>query len=133
MVVQLVASKNERKERNDQLNHASNFINKIALPVRDGILFLTVDDIICFEADGMYTKVHSKSKGVILISKPLKHFDNLMKNKPLFFRPHRSFLINLNHIKQFIKKDGAYIVMENELAVSISKEKREEFLELMYY
>ncbi|GAA4276110.1 LytR/AlgR family response regulator transcription factor [Aquimarina mytili] len=132
MVIQLVTSNDERKERKDQLYYSSDFLNKIALPVSDGILFLTTDDIICFEADGMYTKVHSKSKGVILISKPLKHFDSLMKNKPLFFRPHRSFLINLNHIKQFIKKDGAYIIMENELTVSISKEKREKFLELIY-
>jgi len=123
----------KKNQLHDKLLELSNAFktaafNKIALPVSDGVRFVPLDDIICFKADGMYTKVFSLSEGEILISKPLKHFVEMLQNKSLFYRPHRSFLINLKHIKQFVKKDGSYIVMENDISVAISKEKKEEFL-----
>ncbi|MFD2561238.1 LytR/AlgR family response regulator transcription factor [Aquimarina rubra] len=124
------AKKNQLHDKLLELSNAfkTASFNKIALPVSDGVHFIPLDDIICFKADGMYTKVFSLSEGELLISKPLKHFQALLENKPLFYRPHRSFLINLKHIKQFVKKDGSYIIMEGDISVTISKEKKEEFL-----
>ncbi|MEL6561601.1 MAG: LytTR family transcriptional regulator DNA-binding domain-containing protein [Bacteroidota bacterium] len=51
----------------------------------------------------------------------------------MFYKSHRSFLINLQHIKQFVKSEGGYIVMDNDQIVSLSKEKRTEFLDLVAY
>ncbi len=107
---------------------ANNNFNKIALPVSEGITFLEYNELIMFKADGMYTKISTKSEGELLISKPLKHFFELLQNQSQFYRPHRSFLINLKYIKSYIKKDGGYILMDNGETVSISKEKRDEFL-----
>lgn len=126
----------KKNQLHDKLSELSNAFktasfNKIALPVSNGVHFIPLDDIICFQADGMYTKVFSLSEGELLISKPLKHFQGLLENKPLFYRPHRSFLINLKHIKQFVKKDGSYIIMENDISVTISKERKEEFLSVV--
>ncbi|MBQ4819872.1 LytTR family DNA-binding domain-containing protein [Aquimarina sp. MMG016] len=122
--------KGQLHDRLQELSKALNTksFNKIALPMSDGVHFLSLDDIICFKADGMYTRVYSRSEGEMMISRPLKHFEGIMQDKPLFYRPHRSFLINLHYIKQFVKKDGSYIIMENDMSVSISKERREEFL-----
>ena len=83
------------------------------------------------EADGMYTNVTTLSEGDILVSKPLKFFVDLLQNIKMFYRPHRSFLINLAFIKEYIKKDGGYIVMENDKTVSISNDKKEEFLTIV--
>lgn len=104
---------------------------KIGLPVTDGILFLELEDIILMEADGMYTKVYSQNSGSEVVSKPLKYFVDILNKSQLFYRPHRSFLINIKHIKQYVRKDGNYIVMNNDMIVSISKEKRDEFLEIV--
>ena len=80
--------------------------------------------IIGLEADAMYTKVSTINDGTILVSKPLKFFIDLMQNIKNFYKPHRSFLINLMHIKEYVKKDGGYILMENNKTVSISKDKK---------
>lgn len=109
---------------------SANF-SKIGLPVADGILFLEFNDIILFKADGMYTKVYSKKEGEILISKPLKFIADNLENNTIFFRPHRSYLINLSYIKQFVRSDGNYIIMDNGTEASLSKEKREEFLQIV--
>ncbi|MDA0177330.1 MULTISPECIES: LytR/AlgR family response regulator transcription factor [Mesoflavibacter] len=104
---------------------------KIGLPNSNGIKFVDFTDIIMFEADGMYTNVTTQSEGDILVSKPLKFFVDLLQNIKMFYRPHRSFLINLAFIKEYIKKDGGYIVMENDKTVSISNDKKEEFLTIV--
>lgn len=104
---------------------------KIGLPNSNGIKFVNFTDIIMLEADGMYTNVTTQSEGNILVSKPLKFFVDLLQNIKMFYRPHRSFLINLAFIKEYIKKDGGYIVMENDKTVSISNDKKDEFLTIV--
>lgn len=104
---------------------------KIGLPNSNGIKFVNFTDIIMLEADGMYTNVTTQSEGDILVSKPLKFFVDILLNIKMFYRPHRSFLINLAFIKEYIKKDGGYIVMENDKTVSISNDKKEEFLSIV--
>ncbi|MBQ4819869.1 response regulator transcription factor [Aquimarina sp. MMG016] len=125
--------RNQIHNRLNELSHIfkNNSFHKIALPISDGIFFMELDDIICFQADGMYTKVYTVSKGEILISKPLKHFDTMMQDRPHFYRPHRSFIINMGHIKQYIKKEGSYLIMDNGMTVSISKERKEELLQFI--
>ena len=65
------------------------------------------------------------------MSKPLKFFVEALQKINLFYRPHRSYLINLSRIKEYVKKDGGFIIMENNKAVSISNDKKEEFLTLV--
>ena len=108
----------------------SNF-KKIGLPYTDGIKFVNFDDIIMLEADGMYTKVYLKNTKDILVSKPLRFFLELFTAETTFYKPHRSFLINLMYIKEYVKKDGGYILMENDKTVSISNDKKEEFLTIV--
>lgn len=125
-----------QKNVSEQLNElktsfSSHHFKKIGLPVSDGILFIELEDIICLEADGMYTKFYTKNNGSKIVSKPLKHFMELLDDHREFYRPHRSYCINMRYIKQYVKKDGGYLVMDNDVIVSISREKREEFLLLM--
>ena len=79
----------------------------------------------------MYTKITISNAPEILVSKPLKHFVELLGGQSMFYKPHRSFLINLSYIKEYIKKDGGYIVMDNDKTVSISNDKKEEFLSIV--
>jgi two-component system LytT family response regulator len=110
---------------------ASSNFNKIGLPFADGFKFVDFNQIILLEADGMYTKITTVNESEILVSKPLKHFVSLLGKIKTFYRPHRSYFINLKYIKEYIKKDGGYIIMDNNETVSISKDKKEEFLAIV--
>lgn len=104
---------------------------KIGLPVSTGIKFVELKDIILFEGEGMYVRVYLVNQDEILISKPLKYFSDLLEGIPYFYKPHKSFLVNLRYIKEFVKSDGGYVVLDNEKTVSVSKEKRSEFLRIV--
>lgn len=110
---------------------SENNFNKIGLPFADGIKFVNFDDIVMLEADGMYTTVSIINDKPVTVSKPLRFFVNALEKINTFYRPHRSFLINLKFIKEYIKKDGGYIVMENDKTASVSKDKKNEFLTIV--
>lgn len=106
-------------------------LNKMVLEIPKGILFVAHDDILLFEADGMYTKVYMKNSETQLICKPLKHFVEQLEDKPIFYKPHRSYLINLKYMKELSKKDGFHIIMENLKTIPVAKEKKDEFLQFV--
>lgn len=127
----LGASKIDRRLEELKKSFADNNFSKLGLPVADGIKFVDFKDIVMLEADGMYTKISTLKDPEILISKPLKYFVDILTKQTIFYKPHRSYLINLTFIKEYIKKDGGYIVMDNDKSVSISKDKKDEFLTIV--
>jgi two-component system LytT family response regulator len=54
-----------------------------------------------------------------------------MLPKNQFFRIHKSFLINVNHIKKYIKTDGGSVLMQNGDILDVSRRKKQEFLDFL--
>jgi len=104
---------------------------KLALEVPRGILFIDHDDVLYFEADGMYTRVFLEGNAQELIAKPLKFFVEQLNGVSSFYKPHRSYLININNVSEFNKKDGGYLVMKNQKKVSISRDNKEAFFKVL--
>jgi two-component system LytT family response regulator len=126
-------SQNQLQQRLLELKNSlsSDKFSKLALPVEDGVLFVKLDEIYVLEADGMYTTFNLTNYRKILISKPLKYFSDLLEHKELFYKPHRSYLVNLKYLQKVVKKEGTYIEMENEMRIPVSKEKKEELINLL--
>ncbi len=134
--VSKVKEKVGRKQLTQRLEELRNSlsapsISKVAFPLSDGVLFVAFDELISLEADRMYTKVYTKNDGDFIVSKPMKFFAKHLENIQYFYRPHRSYLINLQYIKKYVNKDGGYILMDNGQMVSVSKDKKKELFELL--
>nr|NQU90820.1 response regulator transcription factor [Bacteroidota bacterium] len=102
---------------------------KIILKTQENIHLMDIQDIVFCESDGCYTRIYTKDKNKILISKLLKEYDELLQGAG-FYRVHKSYLINLRHIKRFEKQDGGNIVLTNEHKLPVASRKKEELLEL---
>jgi len=102
---------------------------RIALTTADGLIFAATQDIIYCEAESNYTTVVLSGGKKIVVSKVLKEIDEAL-NGPDFFRVHNSYLINLNRIKKFVRGDGGYVVMDNDIAIGISRSRRQEFMDM---
>jgi two-component system LytT family response regulator len=100
---------------------------KIVLRTSDSIYVVNVKDIIRCEADENYTTFYLLDKQKILISKPLKEYDELLAEFG-FFRVHQSHLINLDYFKQYKKADGGYAVMTDGSTLPVSSRKKDLFL-----
>ncbi len=104
-------------------------ISKIALPISGGLMFVSPEDIISLTADGAYTKVTLVEGSRLLISKKLKEFEDVLTAHPLFFRTHRSYMINFKFVKQFNRRDGGIIILKNDEEILLAKERRDEFFQ----
>ena len=105
-------------------------LNKICLASSEGFEFIKVEDIIYCKAEGSYSLFILKYEDNLLVSKHLKAYEDLLLEQD-FMRVHNSFLINLKEVKKYIKADGGYIIMNNDDSVSISRSRKEGFLEVM--
>jgi two-component system, LytTR family, response regulator len=103
---------------------------KIVLRTADRYHFVMIGDIIRCESDGSYTKFFLSDGTSILISKTMKEYEDLLSGFG-FFRPFKSDLINLKHIKAYDKADGGFIVMSDNSRVPVSDRKKEEFFKLL--
>ena len=103
-------------------------VQKIALPVSDGLLFVETKDIVYLRADGSDTNIYLTNGPKLLVSKKLKEFESLL-GQPMFYKTHRSFIINLHLIKQYVRQDGGYIVMNNDETVSLARDRKDDFLQ----
>jgi two-component system, LytTR family, response regulator len=81
-------------------------------------------------AEGSYCKFILTSNKTILLSKTVGSVEEILKDHPDFFRAHKSYLVNLKHIDRYIRGDGGEIVMQDGTMISLSRNKKDEFLQL---
>jgi two-component system LytT family response regulator len=103
---------------------------KLAIPTSDGMEYLKTSEIIRIEADRSYSWFFLDNKRKILVSRNLKEYQELLNDRN-FFRPHNSHLINLVHVKRYIRSDGGSIEMSDGSFVPISRTRKDLFVTRM--
>lgn len=88
-------------------------------------LKIEIADIIMFEAHINYTTIHLMNGKKIMVSKTLKSFEKLLLNHH-FYRIHRAFLINSQHLQAYDSTLGQ-ARLTNNYTVSTSRRKKEVF------
>jgi two-component system LytT family response regulator len=113
----------------ENMKNLSNPVQRIALSTGDGLIFVNTADIMYCQAESNYTNVVMAKGNKVLIAKTLKDIDETLSGKD-FFRVHNSYLVNINHIKKFVRGDGGYILMNDDTHITIARSKREEFFDM---
>lgn len=103
---------------------------RISLHSQDKIMVTEIDEIIRCESDGNNTEFSLTSGKKIYVTKTLKQFENLLAQHD-FLRVHQSHLINVARIREFIRKDGGYLVMDNGHKIPVSVRKRSEVMRVL--
>ncbi len=98
---QLIVNQKKIETLLENMGSNSGAFNKIAIPSNEGYMFVTVNDIICCEASMNYTIVYTNKNEKIVSTRGLKEFEELL-NPQLFFRCHKSWIVNLNYIKKYV-------------------------------
>lgn len=112
------------------INTSEDFVfGKMALPTANGHVFIEPNEIIYLEADEEYTRIKTIN-ATYLISKHLKYFEARLSSTR-FFRIHKSFLLNLEHIRSVVKNEGGHVIMSDEKLVPVGRSRKKEFSILM--
>jgi two-component system LytT family response regulator len=100
---------------------------RLCLPTLKGFSVVKLEEIVYCEAQRSYTIFRLADNKTVMISKPLFDYDRLLADT-IFFRIHKSFLINLLHVKEYIRGEGGTVVMSNGMEIEVSRRKKEMFL-----
>ena len=107
-------------------------MSKIALPTLSGYQMEKINHIIYCEADQNYSKIHLLSGKELMVSKTLKHIEELLPHDS-FFRIHKSTLINLNYMDNYSRVDGHKVMMENGITLDVANRRIDEFVKAITY
>lgn len=106
------------------------FPKRIALPQLGSICYIEVDQIVSLQADSNYTVIHLSNMQKMVFSKTLKEFE-VMLNPEQFTRIHKSYIVNLAHVREYKTADGGMVKMSDGNLWSISRRQLDEFLHKM--
>lgn len=124
----------ERKEEHTQaLMHNLGLAGRpsemrLCLPTLKGFIILKLDDILYCRAERSYTVFHLESGKTVIVSKPLVDYDNLLRDT-FFLRVHKSYLINIHHVKEYQRGEGGVVIMSDGTEIEVSRRKKELFLQ----
>jgi two-component system LytT family response regulator len=108
-------------------------LNRITLKGNNNVELVSFKDIIYVEAFGKYSKVFFlKNNGVvdILTSYAISDYEELLPSE-IFYRIHKSFLINCAHIKQIHKDDSTSLTMNYNITIPVSRRRFSSLLEFL--
>ncbi len=103
---------------------------KLALSSMSETYYVAPEHIIYIAGENNYSTFYLSDGREIVVSKTLKEYEALLATEH-FFRTHKSYLINLNHIKKLNKGLELSVSMSNDAVVEISYRKKVEFLRIM--
>jgi two-component system, LytTR family, response regulator len=118
------------KTLKDNLSSATNWEEKrIAVPSGQTVHFFKPSEIVMIKGEAAYSEIHLNNGSKLLASRNLRHFEELLEGIPVFFRSHKSYIINRLCVTQYVKSDGGYLEMSNGMQAGLSSEKVADFLE----
>lgn len=123
-------SKGQVEQLYQDIKNPGKIHNKIAIPTSDGFVIIPIEDIVYCRASSNYTEFCLTNKKSILSSYTLKQYDEILTAQS-FFRAHRSYLINMAHVKIYRKGEGGEIVMSNGDEIELSRTHKEEFMHIL--
>lgn len=103
---------------------------KISVPVFEGFEVLEYHEIVFCKSDNNYTELILADNRKIVVSKTLKYIEDSLPAS-IFFRVHKSYLVNINHIKKYIKSDGGELLLSNKKLIPVSRTQRDDLLKLI--
>lgn len=110
----------ESDKRLQLLKENKKVLKKIAIPYKRDYIILAINDIICIEADRMYSILYLKNKKKYVTAKSLSYYQSLLSENNQFVRTHRSWVINTNYDISYSKSKKILLIEGFEIPISKS-------------
>lgn len=104
--------------------------NRIAISHTKGLKIVEDDTIVRLEASGNCTTIYFTDGTRYLDTRTLKVYENLL-NPQKFSRIHKSHIINLEQLTEYVNEDGHFAVLKGGTRVPIARNRVTEFVKML--
>lgn len=103
-------------------------LKRIVLPEMEGFEVAQLKDIVYCKANDNLTDFVFTDGRKKTICKTLKHFEEVLSDSG-FFRIHKSYLLNMEHVKGYKRGKGGYAELSNGDELEIAVRRKQDFLQ----
>jgi two-component system LytT family response regulator len=104
--------------------------NKVAISHTRGIKLIHIEDIIYLEASGNCTVLYFTDGTRYLDTRTLKIYEGIL-NPSIFYRIHKSHIINLEFLKEYMNEDGHLAVLKNGKLLPVARNRVSTFVKTL--
>lgn len=104
--------------------------DRLSIHHATGIVFVATEDILYLEGDGCYTIVHQCDGKKIMATSILSEFETWLPGRQ-FCRIHKSFVVNLRYVTEYVRNNGFFLLLKNGEQLSIGRRRVQAVLEQM--
>lgn len=101
--------------------------NRIAISHTKGVKIIEDDNIAYIEASGNCSMIYFKDKTRYLDTRTLKIYEGIL-NPDKFYRIHKSYIINMDMIKEYVSEDGYSVLLKNDILLPVARNRVSAFL-----
>lgn len=98
----------------------------IVLDTEQGFLVENTRNIEYCMADQSYSYIFTNIGKKTVVSKPLKYLEETLPSDQ-FYRTHKSYLVNIHYIKQYIRADENHVILKSGEKIPVSVRKSSDF------
>ena len=103
---------------------------RLAVHHQSSIEYIDAGKIVRMEAEGSYTRIFLEDGKVLIASRPLKYYEEVL-DEEYFLRIHHSHFINIRYVRKYLKQDGFSLLMHDGAHVPLAVRRRELFEQVM--
>ena len=82
------------------------------------------------ESQSNYTYIYFSDSRKLVVSKTLKEIEELLTG-PDFLRIHNSHLVNLAHVRKYVRGDGGYLVLSDGTHLNVSRSRKDKLIDAL--
>lgn len=97
---------------------------RLCIPSLKGFQVIELDDILYAESSGNYTNLYFANKQMVCTSKPMHEYEKLLEDAG-FVRIHKSILVNMLHVKEYLRGEGGSVILSNGDEVEVARRKKD--------
>ncbi|MCF8379831.1 MAG: LytTR family DNA-binding domain-containing protein [Bacteroidales bacterium] len=105
-------------------------LTKIMLRTLNTMHLVNISDILFCKNDNSYTTFYLISDEKIMVSKGIAFYEEILTDSG-FYRPHQSFLVNLNHVKKLDKTDGGFVILDSGKEIPVSTRRKKGLIQIL--
>ncbi len=104
--------------------------NKIAISHTRGLKLIETKDVVYLEASGNCTMIYFSDGKRYLDTRTLKIYEEIL-NPYDFFRIHKSYIVNMDYLKEYINEDGHFAVLKSGNLLPVARNRVSTFVKTL--
>lgn len=104
--------------------------NRIAISYTKGLKIIEDDTIEYLEASGNCTTLYFNNQKRYLDTRTLKIYESIL-NTSKFYRIHKSYIVNLNELSEYINEDGHTVILKSGKHLPVARNRVSAFLKML--